>query len=185
MYMSRPPSVPSSRPACGSRAALRRGFLAGVMLWGVAGGAAAPATAHIPGSRLEARRHVVHRALSQLDVPYRMGAESPRRGFDCSGLTKWAFYGHGALLPHSSRLQFRLGGSEGYRRVWSRNRLRAGDLVFFDTSGRTRVGHVGIYVGDGEFVSAASSGVSVASVFDPYYWGKRWVGATRVRLPAQ
>ena len=111
---------------------------------------------------------------------YRLGAESPEKGFDCSGLTTWAFDGHGASLPRTSLTQFKLAGTNGYRRVWSRDELKKGDLVFFDTSRTSKIGHVGIYIGDGQFVSATSRGVAVDSVRDPYYWGKRYAGATRV-----
>lgn len=144
--------------------------------------ATAPAAVgHELHSIRKARRHVVNRALEQRGVRYRYGSESPRRGFDCSGLTWWAFDGHGASLVRSSIEQFRMAGSNGYDRVWSRSKLIKGDLVFFKTS-RARVGHVGLYIGDGEFVSATSSGVRVDSIFDKYYWGKRYVGATRVPL---
>jgi cell wall-associated NlpC family hydrolase len=145
--------------------------------------ASSPAAhAHNPGSVKKARRHIVNRALNQVGVRYRYGSESPRRGFDCSGLTWWAFNKHGASLPRSSKDQFKIAGAGGYRRVWARGKLVKGDLVFFKTT-KARVGHVGIYIGNNRFVSATSSrGVRVDSVFDPYYWGRRYVGATRVRL---
>lgn len=54
------------------------------------------------------------------------------------------------------------------------------DLVFFHTVG-AGVGHAGIYIGKGKFISATtSSGVHIDSIYDPYYWGPRWVGAVRV-----
>jgi cell wall-associated NlpC family hydrolase len=62
-----------------------------------------------------------------------------------------------------------------------RKNLETGDLVFFKTTSR-RVGHVGIYVGRSRFISSTSSGgVRVDSVYDRYYWGKRWVGGVRHR----
>ena len=73
-----------------------------------------------------------------------------------------------------------MGKRAGYKRVWKRKNLEIGDLVFFKTTSE-RVGHAGIYVGHGNFVSSTSSGgVRVRSVYDPYYWGPRWVAATRV-----
>ena len=121
--------------------------------------------------------------MSQVGARYRHGGESPR-GFDCSGLTRWTYKDHGADLPHSSEEQFRLAKKDGYERIWKRKDLIVGDLVFHKT-GSDRVGHAGIYVGKGRFISTTSSeGVRVRSLYDPYYWGKRWVGATRV-LPAE
>ena len=117
--------------------------------------------------------------MSQVGARYKSGGESPR-GFDCSGLTRWAYKDHGADLPHSSEEQFRLARKEGYERIWKRKDLEIGDLVFHKT-GSARVGHAGIYIGKGRFISTTSSeGVQVRSLYDPYYWGKRWVGATRV-----
>ena len=124
------------------------------------------------------RAEIEERARSQIGAPYRYGGESPS-GFDCSGFTRWVYRGHGADLPHSSQAQFDLAGEHGYKRVWPRSDLETGDLVFHDT-GSGRVGHAGIYVGNGKFISATSSeGVQVRSLYDSY-WGPRWVGATRI-----
>lgn len=145
-----------------------------------AGALGSPATAHKFAGVKKARRHVVRRGLSQVGVKYNYGEESPKKGFDCSGLTMWAYKGHGATLPHNSLMQYKLAGSNGYKRINKRKNLVKGDLVAFKTSS-AKVGHVGIYIGGGEFVSATpSSGVTVDDVGDPYYWGDRWVGATRV-----
>ena len=139
------------------------------------------AAAHAPQDFQAERGHVESRAKSQLGSSYRAGGMSPG-GFDCSGFTRWVFTGHGANLPHSSSAQFDLAGRKGYKRVWNRQKLERGDLVFFRTTS-ARVGHVGIYIGGGRFISStSSSGVKVDSVYDSYYWGSRWVGATR--LPA-
>jgi cell wall-associated NlpC family hydrolase len=117
--------------------------------------------------------------MSQVGARYKYGGESPR-GFDCSGLTRWTYKDHGADLPHSSEEQFRLAKKKGYERIWKRKDLEVGDLVFHKT-GSDRIGHAGIYVGKGRFISTTSSeGVRVRSLYDEYYWGKRWVGATRV-----
>ena len=149
-----------------------------------AGALGAPAEAHTVSSDAKARRHIVRRALSQLGTRYTWAGESPKKGFDCSGLTKWAFEGHGASLPHQSLLQYRLGRTAGYKRINRRSDLLKGDIVAFDTSSSAPVGHVGIYIGGGEFVSAipSSDSVRIDDIYDPYYWGERWVGATRVRL---
>lgn len=140
---------------------------------------ASPVQAHSPDNWRKQRNHIESRARSVIGSPYRYGGTSPN-GFDCSGFTQWVFSGHGASLPHSSDSQFALPkNSNKYKRVWKRSKLEVGDLVFHDT-GSGRIGHVGIYVGGGRFISStSSSGVRVRSLYDSY-WGPRWEGATRV-----
>ncbi len=140
---------------------------------------ATPAVAHTVDDAYKQRSHIENRARSQVGAPYSYGGSSPS-GFDCSGLTRWTFSEHGADLPRSSSEQFELAKRDGYKRIWKRNNLEVGDLVFHKTTS-ARVGHAGIYVGGGKFVSTTSSeGVRVRSLYDPYYWGSRFVGATRV-----
>jgi cell wall-associated NlpC family hydrolase len=147
----------------------------------------APAAAKGPAKYLQRRKQVERRARSQVGAPYAYGGASPS-GYDCSGFTLWVFRGHGASLPHSAAAQFALAGRGRHKRLWKRRKLRTGDLVFFDTTG-ARIGHSGIYLGKGKFISAtSSSGVRVDSVWDRYYWGPRWVAGTRVpalRKPPQ
>ena len=139
------------------------------------------ASAHHLRDYNEQRKHVKSRAGSVVGSPYRYGGSTPT-GFDCSGFTRWTYYKHGANLPRTSMEQYNLGTKPGYRRIKSRSNLKVGDLVFHKTTSAT-VGHVGIYIGGGKFISSTSSdGVRVRSIYDPYYWGPRWVGATR--LPA-
>jgi cell wall-associated NlpC family hydrolase len=143
-------------------------------------GTTTPADAHSFDRAVRERRHVKRRARSQLGTDYTYGGSSPSSGFDCSGFTRWVFRDHGAALPHSSMDQFRLAGENRNVRIHSRRRLRVGDLVFHKTTS-ARVGHAGIYVGKGKFISSTSSGgVRRQSIWDPYYWGPRWVGATRL-----
>lgn len=144
-------------------------------------GTESPADAHTRSDYRGERNHIEARARRQVGTPYRSGGSSPS-GFDCSGFTRWVFRSHGANLPHSSAAQFELARRRGYQRVWNRRALEVGDLVFHRTTS-ARVGHVGIYLGGGRFISTTSSrGVRVESLYDRYYWGSRWVGATR--LPA-
>ncbi|MEK3790229.1 C40 family peptidase [Paenibacillus sp. FSL R7-0204] len=94
-------------------------------------------------------------------------------GFDCSGFTMYVFDKVGINLPHQSGSQYQMGSAV------SRDEMRPGDLVFFNTSGKG-VSHVGIYVGDGEFAHASSSrGVTISSLSDSYYVN-RYVGAKRI-----
>ena len=141
---------------------------------------APPVGAHSHQEWRRQRAHIEDRARSVIGTRYSYGGTSPRSGFDCSGFTRWTFNEHGASLPHSSMDQFNLGTRSGYKRIWKRSKLEVGDLVFHRTTS-ARVGHVGVFIGNGKFISSTSSGgVRVRSLYDPYYWGPRWVGATRL-----
>ena len=105
-------------------------------------------------------------ALKMLGKPYRYGGASPSRGFDCSGLVQYSYRRAGVKLPHSTEAQLRL--SRPVRRA----ELRRGDLIFFDEKGGEN-SHVGIYLGDGTFVHAPSSGKTVRrDRLDSPYWRK-------------
>jgi cell wall-associated NlpC family hydrolase len=137
-----------------------------------------PAEAHERSNAFAQRKHIKKRGKSAVGAPYSYGGSS-RGGFDCSGFTRWTFGEHGQNLPRTSIDQFGLGKKAGYKRIWKRKNLKVGDLVFHKTTS-ARVGHAGVFVGGGRFVSATSSeGVQVRSLHDPYYWGSRWVGAVR------
>ncbi|MEK8128192.1 NlpC/P60 family protein [Paenibacillus filicis] len=113
---------------------------------------------------------VVQTAYQYLGTPYMYGGESTN-GFDCSGFVNYVFEKQGVSLPRTSVDMYdNLGQSV--------TNLQEGDLVFFAEKNKTS--HVGIYLGNGQFISSASSvGVSVASLTSGY-WGKRYVGAKRV-----
>jgi cell wall-associated NlpC family hydrolase len=118
---------------------------------------------------------VVVSAMSMLGVRYKFGGNSPETGLDCSGLVRLAFaQTFGMTLPRTSSEMSRVGD-----RIDKRE-LQPGDLVFFNTL-RRAFSHVGIYVGDGKFVHAPSSGgeVRVESMNIPY-WQNRFNGARRV-----
>lgn len=121
------------------------------------------------------------RATSQIGTRYSYAQESPKRGFDCSGLTYWTFQNHADPdIARSSSDQWRMRKWKGYKRVWHKKRLKVGDLLFFDTGGGA-VGHVGIYIGHKRMVHSSSSrnGVRRDSLTESY-WRRTYVGAVRV-----
>ena len=115
-------------------------------------------------------------ALALRGIPYLNGGVEPTRGFDCSGFVQWVFAQHGTPLPREVREQYDEGTSI------DRDEVRPGDLVFFETVSRGP-SHVGIALGDGQFVHAPSSRgvVRIESYTSSRYWAPRWVGARRIR----
>jgi cell wall-associated NlpC family hydrolase len=142
---------------------------------------ATPATASEFESVDAARTHVKKRALSQLGTRYSYGGESPRSGFDCSGLMYWTFKKRVERLPRSSDDQWALHKKSAYKRVRYRGALRVGDLVFFTTSG-SRVSHSALYIGRGRIVHSSSSGRGVRrdSIRNSSYYRSHFVGGVRV-----
>jgi cell wall-associated NlpC family hydrolase len=113
--------------------------------------------------------NVANIAMSQLGTPYVWAGSAPG-GFDCSGLVMWAYAQVGVSLPHSSYGQY------GYGVPVSRDELQPGDLVFFDG-----LGHVGIYIGGGQFVHAPHTGdVVKISSLDEAWYAATYVGARRI-----
>ena len=99
------------------------------------------------------RQYVVRTAQSMIGKPYRYGGDSPSRGFDCSGLVQYSHRVAGIDVPRTSTQQHRSA------RAIALHDLQPGDLLFFRIQGKT--GHVGIYLGEGRFVHAPSSGKHV------------------------
>ncbi len=118
---------------------------------------------------------VLMRAISLVGTPYRYGGNTPEGGFDCSGLVNYVYRDMLDLkLPRSSR---ELADWQGPR--IAPERLTSGDLVFFGSGGG--VSHVGIYVGEGRFVHAPSTGGTVRlDHLDGHYWRHHYSGAKRV-----
>lgn len=119
---------------------------------------------------------LLQRALALLGTPYRWGGTTTD-GFDCSGLVGYVFRSAlGINLPRVSREMASQGQSV------AREQLAEGDLVFFSRSGR-RVDHVGIYVGNGQFVHAPRTGKDVmVSRLDAGYWAGKYMQARRVAI---
>lgn len=112
---------------------------------------------------------VVGIAMQYLGVPYVWGGMSPS-GFDCSGLTSYVYAQVGVSLPHHAATQF------GYGVPVSQSELQPGDLVFFDG-----LGHMGMYIGGGQFIHAPRTGdvVKISSLSESWYASK-FVGARRI-----
>ena len=111
---------------------------------------------------------VVSIALQYLGVPYVWGGASPS-GFDCSGLTMYAYAKVGVYLPHNAAMQYGMGTPV------SRSQLAPGDLVFF-----SGLSHVGMYIGGGRFVHAPHTGaVGTISSLSEYWYAATYVGARR------
>ena len=117
----------------------------------------------------------IDQAMDLLDIRYRRGGSSPEAGFDCSGFVSHVFReGLGLVLPRSSKEMSKSGEEI------SRDDLRPGDLVFFNTM-RNAFSHVGIYLGDNQFVHAPRTGARVrVEDLNQSYWKKRFNGARRV-----
>lgn len=124
-----------------------------------------------PRGTPDAVRIMVESAMSQLGVPWRFADSRPGIGFDCSGLTKWAWAQAGVELTHSSRAQ-------RWETEWVREKdLRIGDLVFYGSP----IHHVEIYLGNNWVIGAPNSGRNVRYTTIDAWGAKRSYG--RVKLP--
>ncbi|MGQ0429034.1 MAG: C40 family peptidase [Gammaproteobacteria bacterium] len=109
------------------------------------------------------RGPVAQLALSMVGVKYQYGGAHPREGFDCSGLVYYTYTSLGHDVPRTSREQFETALEIPLAKA------AEGDLLFFQD--QEKLSHVGIFLGEGRFVHAPSSGgtVSVANLDSPYY----------------
>jgi len=145
----------------------------GVVLFAFSGCASAP-VASTGSTRPATDRGDAAAALAAKMVgkPYKYGGSSPS-GFDCSGLVTYSFRQAGVALPHNTAQQ------RTTSRLIKVAELRRGDLLFFDQEGKKH-GHVGIYLGEGRFVHAPSSGKSVRTdALSNPYWKKHLTEARR------
>ena len=140
---------------------------------------AAPATAQaVPATSVPVvrspRQLLADFALKLRDIRYRRGGRAPSTGFDCSGFVHYVFaHALGIDLPEDSRSQFESGTKV------AREQMRTGDLVFFHIRGK-RISHVGIYLGDGQFIHSPATGERVrVNRLDEQYWAHRFAGAKR------
>ena len=118
---------------------------------------------------------IIAYAKSYLGTPYRFGSTDPARGFDCSGFVTVVMRNFGIYLQRSSASMASTNGT-----FVDRNALSAGDLVFFATGGGGRVSHVGIYIGNNQFIHSATRGGVIITSMNENYWRTRYVRANRV-----
>jgi hypothetical protein len=131
-----------------------------------------------PGSATAHEREVLTRvaqaAQGQVGVPYRFGGHTPK-GFDCSGLVFYSYALAGVTVPRTSDAQLRAS------RELELAEAVPGDLVFF--SSPDKVSHVGIYLGDGQFIHAPSTGKRVVvNKLDQPYYQRHLVGVGRLGI---
>ena len=118
---------------------------------------------------------VVEYAKKYLGYKYVSGGASPDAGFDCSGFTSYVYKHFGVTLSRSSRSQINNGPAV------EKSNLKIGDIVVFNNDANTVIGHLGIYIGGGEFIHASNpkDGVKITALSSSYY-SARYVGARRV-----
>mgnify|MGYP001594657037 CR=1 FL=1 len=118
---------------------------------------------------------LVNVAFDFLGVTYKYGGMDVEKGIDCSYFMQKVYKSLGTVLPRTSNLQFRIG-----KKV-KRDELIAGDLVFFRKYIKSsRIGHVGMYIGNDEFIHASYGAKKVTiSSLNEIYFRKRFSGARR------
>lgn len=127
------------------------------------------------GSRLsdEQAQQVTLAALGLVGTPYRYGGNTPESGFDCSGLIGYVFRTQAALVPPRT-----VAALDGWGQPVELAQLRSGDLVLFGNGGPPS--HAGIYVGEGRFVHAPSSGGQVRlERLDARHWARQRISGRR------
>lgn len=120
---------------------------------------------------------VVSYAKQYLGYKYTYGGSTPKTGFDCSGFTSYVYKNFGYSLSRSSSGQANNGTKV------SKDDLQVGDILIFKNQSLSRIGHVGIYVGDNKMIHASEPGVGV-TITDldakGYNYNKRFVMARRI-----
>lgn len=131
-------------------------------------------TSGVASSSSSEGQSIVDWAKEFLGTCYIYGGSSPS-GFDCSGFTYYLFNNSGYSITRTASSQWNDGEEV------SKDELRVGDLVFFSSDSSSSIEHVGIYIGDGQFIHSSSGGgcVRINNLSD-YYYTNNWYGAVRV-----
>jgi cell wall-associated NlpC family hydrolase len=116
-------------------------------------------------------RGIIATALQYVGVPYKWGGTSPS-GFDCSGFVQYVLAKHNLSVPRTATQMYAIGKAV--------SAPQPGDLVFFSTYA-PGASHVGIYMGNNQFISATSSKGVKVDLMNNSYWGPRYIGARTLR----
>ncbi len=129
-----------------------------------------------PADKLLLGNDILFSALGQVGIPYRYGGSSPDSGFDCSGLIQYVYAESVDIqLPRTVADMTLIDAP-----TIDEDKLKAGDLVIFATGWGSRPSHAGIYVGDGRFVHAPSTGGVVRmDLLSADYWQRSYLEAKR------
>lgn len=128
---------------------------------------------YISGSVSSKADKIIATAKKYIGVPYKWGGSSPS-GFDCSGFVQYVFKAHGISLNRTCETQYKHGT------YVSKSSLKPGDLVFFQNTYKAGISHIGIYIGNGQFIHASSSKGVVISNLSSSYYVTHYYGARRV-----
>ena len=124
-------------------------------------------------SREQGSQELMLQSMSLIGTPYKYGGADTSTGFDCSGMIQYVY--KNALhvnLPRTAR------DMAAASREIPQSNLQTGDLVFFNTGGSSRYSHVGLYIGNGEFIhSPSSNGVIRTAKLNNPYFAQHFVGA--------
>jgi cell wall-associated NlpC family hydrolase len=117
---------------------------------------------------------VVETALRAMGTPYQWGG-TDANGFDCSGLIQFAYAQHGIQMPRVSREQLRSGRAvEPEMGI-----LLPGDVLGFSGEAGWKASHVGLYLGQGDFIHSSPRGVVLSNLDNPY-WRQHFIAARRI-----
>ncbi|MBP6962864.1 MAG: C40 family peptidase [Armatimonadetes bacterium] len=126
-------------------------------------------------NRQQFGRDIARTAYAYRGSRYRRGGMSAR-GFDCSGFVKYVYQTKGINLPRTASSMFGCGTPV------AKADLREGDIIFFANTYRRGISHVGMYLGNGEFIHASTSRTGVkVSRLDEAYYQRKYAGARRIK----
>lgn len=127
---------------------------------------------HAKAASVSFESNLINQSKQYIGVPYKWGGSSPS-GFDCSGFVGYVYNKAGVSLPRTAAGMF---SSSSLDKVTAK---QPGDLVFFRTMNKSSVTHVGMYVGDNQFIHASSSKGVMISSLGTSYWKSAFAGAKR------
>lgn len=127
---------------------------------------------------LHAKQAVIKKLLAQIGKPYCWGGSQPNTGFDCSGLIYYAYKDEVKIkMPRTAQEMY----YSPYAQRIKKCNLERGDLVFFQIHNPKSADHVGVYLGDGEFIQSPRSGKDIRiSQLENNYWKYHYIGARRL-----